>query len=431
MSNTCPFREAGRRAGADSSAGGLSCRSAIKYAVKVEAIRTALDDAWFGYQAAATAADRKPWAQSATEAWVAWIESGGDLNAPAQTRYLSKAPLWFASLCTIELAQNKGWNLAPRRKLIEVAWNALDANQIALGTIADRCLSCLAAQRQHLAVVEKLLPLDPHLAASDLSVFVPLTVRGGQPSRTKSALSLMELAAQYDPDVDRPSRLRGITALMGSAAETNVEQCRWLLERGADVNRPDTNVGATPWMHALSPRFGIGDFGSRRRIDDVWPLLEAAGADLSLEPETGETFDELARACRPLTVALTPSPVAAPRRASAPAWVDAITGDDIRALHRDTDFLLFPEEQMLVSLLQYLGGRGIEEVDAAGVAKLLGPKFNGVPNDTKRATTAKRVGARLHRMAVRGVEELILSPQGDDRYQLVLRVPEGLGYRDP
>ena len=399
--------------------------------VKVDALRAALDAAWFGYLAAGTAAERKPWAQSATDAWGSWIESGGDINEPAHTRYLSKAPLWFASLCTIELAQAKGWNLAPRRKLIAVAWNALDANRIALGPIADRCLSCLAAQRQHLAVVEKLLPIDPHLAASDLSVLVPLTVRGGQPLRTRTALSLMKLAAQYDPDVDRPSRPRGLTALMGAAAETNVEQCRWLLERGADVNRRDTNVGATPWMHALSPRFGIGDFGSRRRIDDVWPLLEAAGADLRLKPETGETFDELARACRPLTVVPSPSPTAAPQRASAPAWVDAVTGDDIRALHRDTDFLLFPEEQMLVSLLRYLGGRGIEEVDAAGVAKLLGPKFNGVPNDTKRATTAKRVGARLHRMAVRGVEELVLTPRGHDRYQLVLRVPDGLGYRDP
>lgn len=234
----------------------------------------AFNDTYYKMQSVSTAADKKLFATAYGLLFQQYVDRGCDLNRTSkEMAYLRDMPIWFASLCLMETALDGVTSLSQRLKVFAPIWDALKDRSLDCSMLHERSLTGWACFYDHWATAWKVAEFDPNIRNSKVSVYFDCIVSTTQPKRIAMAIEMMEKLLAFDEEVDRPGHQHGITALMRASAYTNVEQCQWLLDRGASINLRDTANQATSHMHALDRKFGLGDFGTRKRIRETLDFL--------------------------------------------------------------------------------------------------------------------------------------------------------------
>jgi hypothetical protein len=221
------------------------------------------------------------------------------------SRWLRQSPIWFASLCFIELSLLGINSLEKRNKDLSALFLALENRELSFKMLTkesapitgSRSFSGLASMSGLWATAAWVAKRDPFLKTAEVSIFYSCIESSAVAKKIDIAIEVMNLMYKIDKDIDRASSINGLTALMRAAAYTNIPLCTWLLERGANINQPDAATHATPIMHALDRKFGLGDFSNRKRIKDTLDFLIKNGADITLTPLTGEDFGKLIINC--------------------------------------------------------------------------------------------------------------------------------------
>lgn len=337
------------------------------------------------------ASDKKKVATEYAATFQAYLEAGGDLNIRPPTQYMSHAPIWYASLCLIEKTMDGSNSLEARLKAFDAIWPVLVKHELDFALYDVRCLTASAAHAHHWGTAYRLAAIDPNLTESKISIFSDSVVCTSQAKRNAMVLEVMDHFFKYDTRVDFPSSMAGITPLMRAAAYSNVEQCEWLLAHGADVNMRDHRQHATPIMHALVSRFGLGDYNTRKRARKVVELLLAHGADITLRPTTLENFGTLVKTCKTLkgedqraVKAIWERAVAANPALEQLSPVGVFTLDgvvtpaEIASLNRQTDLLLLPNRYLYSTLVEFLMDKGVRRFTVTDAATLLRRNWNGI-----------------------------------------------------
>jgi hypothetical protein len=292
------------------------------------------------------------------------------------SKWLRQSPIWFASLCFIELSLLGISSLEKRNKDLSGIFLALENSQLSFKMLTkesapvtgSRSFSGLASMSGLWGTAAWVAKRDPFLKTAEVSIFYSCIESSAVAKKIDIALEVMNLLYEIDKDIDRASSVNGLTALMRAAAYTNIPLCSWLLERGANINQPDAATHATPIMHALDRKFGLGDFSNRKRIKDTLDFLIENGADITLTPLTGEDFGRLIINCLSLK--------GEDRKFYKDFWKgykkslpasestdvsnlvtisDRVTQGDIIAFDNETDFLKVASYSMLLTrLVDYL-----------------------------------------------------------------------------
>lgn len=375
-----------------------------------ETLLAAYEECYYGIRNASTASSKKDFATAFGHRFQEYVSQGRDLNQTSgDMAYLAGTPIWFASLCVMELALESTTNLAQRLKAFAPIWDELKDAKLDCPLVKGRSLTGWACLYEHWAIASKVMEFDPHIRDSNVSVYFDCILATAQPKRIAMATDMMERLLAIDKEIDRPSSRNGVTALMRASAYTNVEQCQWLLDRGASINLRDTANQATPIMHALDRKFGLGDFGTRKRIKQTLDLLIERGADLTLTPLTGEDFGKLVINCKSLKgedrqyykeLAKNLRKSAAKSQAQSTALEafsleGQVTPAEIRDLNYRTDFLLYPYRQLFTQLIQFLESKGIVRFSLMDIVTLVSPKWHGI-QDLNRNFSVKNVEKQLN-----------------------------------
>lgn len=392
----------------------------------------AYNDTFYKIRSASTVADKKRFATAYGHYFQEYVSRKYDINRTSDDmEYLAGTPIWFASLCMMEIALDGVASFPQRLKAFAPIWDDLKTLTLECPMVHDRALTGLACFYEHWATAAQVSEFDPNIQKSKVSVYFDCIVSTSQPKRIALAIEVMEKLLALDENVDRPSNQNGITALMRAAAYTNIEQCQWLLDHGAAINLRDIANQATALMHALDRKFGLGDFSTRKRIKPTLDFLIERGADLSLKPLTGEDFGKLVINCKALkgedreyykelSKNLRKS-IAKPKAKALEVFSleGKVTPEEIRALDRQTDFLLYPYPQLFTRLITFLESKGIVRFSLTDIATLVSPKWHGI-KDTGRNFSIKNVEKQLNGLISGAKREINLTRDPESGYFVLL-----------
>jgi hypothetical protein len=157
------------------------------------------------------------------------------------SKWLRQSPIWFASLCFIELSLLGISSLQKRNKDLSGLFLTLENSRLSFKMLVkesapvtgSRSFSGLACMSGLWATGAWVSKRDPFLKTAEVSIFYSCIESSAVAKKIDIALEVMNLLYEIDKDIDRLSSVNGLTALMRAAAYTNIPLCSWLLERGA------------------------------------------------------------------------------------------------------------------------------------------------------------------------------------------------------
>ncbi|MFV8781136.1 ankyrin repeat domain-containing protein [Microbulbifer sp. SA54] len=376
---------------------------------------------------------RKSAAKKYAESFQVFIEKGGNLNKRlSKDAFMQGAPVWLASGILLEMSLSPTSSLANRYRQLQSIFRILGQVELDMGLTNDRAVTGWACFYGAWATADWLSERDPYLRTAGTPVMYDAIERSSMAKKVTLALSITEKLHSLGVDVDQRSTLSGSSALIRAAAFSNLEQAEWLIRQGADVNARDIN-GATPIVHALSRDFGIGDFSTRKRAGEMVQMLLDHGADFSGIAVTGENFNNLVVQCKSLKkpykekfkaiwkAAIANDPNLKSKKIPAGNFTlgEKITPEDIKNWHSETDFLLFPNIDLLYTLLGYLVRKDISQFTLTDISTLLDPKWNRINlGNISRDLSSKKLEHLLGRIVIGRRLSVFMT---DERYMNVVR----------
>ncbi|WP_428240773.1 ankyrin repeat domain-containing protein [Gynuella sp.] len=308
---------------------------------------------------------------------------------------LNGTPVWFASVVLLEAALDTLKTFDKRYSYLDPYFTLLKGKELEYPISRGRCLTGLATEFEAFATANWLVGVDPFVGRHESTVTIPafycFVDKRRKDYLTEMALHIGQKLLDKGESIHQSTRYSGLTPLMRTAIYTNVQQAKWLLEKGADPNKTDS-YGASALVHAISPFHSQGDFNSRRQVNEYVELLLEWGASMDFILVSGQTFGDLLTPCKPLSkeykkllrtnwkTLVKGNRLLESRRIPLGEFSveDKISPADIRKFEFQTEFLLHPYSEMLTMLLEYLYQNGVQKFTLNDIKTLVDPKWNGV-----------------------------------------------------
>lgn len=333
------------------------------------------------------------------------VECGLDINTIERKHYLDVHTWWYSLIRLAELTVKNEKSYKKRFEYIKVCLEKFSHCNLITSPVYGRCLTGWACISESWGVAGNLLEIDDYIENSVPNIYSDAVVESKQFARINLGLEFMDSIWERYKKIDEESnqtldfdgykevvrRYLGCSPLIIASAFTNVEQVSWLISKGADVNCTDVLAGASPIFHVLNKKLGVGNDGNRKRAKETLDLLFENGANINLLPKTGEDFwrqlvnskslkgedreyyKKYYKEHKEIKTNNTPS-----EKKKLFSLGELITPRDIRKLDSQTDFLSFPNIDLLIVLISYLFEKGIKEFSSFDICTIISQEWSGV-----------------------------------------------------